>query len=406
MSYVLLFPRGGPPGWCPELKHAVTSSTPTAQRTRLTTLQFYAHQLMRREGGSILPHAAGRLFQQYCVDAYCKAEGQRLHWCRNNQDKLRTEEYQVLQDWVASHKPSVGGDATAPKVGRPIVLPSSFVGGARAMQMNYQDALAIVREYGKPDFFVTFTANPVWPEITENLAPGEHAVNRPELVARVFHLKLKALLKDLLEESVLGGVVAHCWTIEFQKRGLPHAHIVLIMRSEDKPRTPSDVDRVVSAELPDDSDPQQADLFETVSGLLMHGPCGLLAPNKPCMNEQGVCSKGFPKEFAEETTLPQDQYPVYRRRDNGRCVEKNGMVLDNRWVVPYNPYLVKKYKAHINVHVCTSIRAVKYLYKYIHKGHDRAAVEVVVQDEVKDFIDARYVGPPESCWRLLFFSTT
>ena len=45
----------------------------------------------------------------------------------------------------------------------------------------------------------------------------------------------------------------------------------------------------------------------------------------------------------------------------------------------------------------------KYLYKYIHKGHDRAAVEVLVHDEVRDFIDARYVGPPESCWRLLSF---
>ena len=77
------------------------------------------------------------------------------------------------------------------------------------------------------------------------------------------------------------------------------------------------------------------------------------------------------------------------------------MALVNRWVLPYNPYLLKKYKSHINVHVCTSIRAVKYLYKYVRRGHDRAAVEVVVRDEVKEFIDARYVGPPESCWPLL-----
>ena len=135
---------------------------------------------MRREGASILPHAAGRLFQQYCVDAYCKAEGQRLHWFRNNQALLRTEEYQVLRDWVgsqaaasaASQEGSAPANGTAPKVGRPIILPSSFVGGARAMQMNYQDALAIVREFGKPDYFVTMTANAAWPEITENLAPG------------------------------------------------------------------------------------------------------------------------------------------------------------------------------------------------------------------------------------------
>ena len=164
---------------------------------------------MRRAGESILPHAGGRLFQQYCVDAYCKAEGQRLHWCRNNQELLRTEEYQVLQDWVASQPATAGipqaastpATDTAPKVGRPVILPSSFIGGARAMQMNYQDALAIVREYGKPDYFITITASPAWPEIAETLAPGEHAVNRPDMVARVFNLKLKALLKCLIEEN-------------------------------------------------------------------------------------------------------------------------------------------------------------------------------------------------------------
>ena len=58
------------------------------------------------------------------------------------------------------------------------------------MQMNYHDAMAIVRRFGRADFFVTFTANPAWPEITDNLAPGEHAANRPDLVARVFYLKL------------------------------------------------------------------------------------------------------------------------------------------------------------------------------------------------------------------------
>ena len=143
-------------------------------------------------------------------------------------------------------------------------------------------------------------------------------------MARVFAVKLKQLLKDLIEDGVLGRVVGYCWTIEFQKRGLPHAHILLIMGKEDKPRTPADVDRVVSAELPDDSDPQQAELFETVSSLLMHGPCGAFGANKPCMNEQGVCSKGFPKDFAEDTCLPKDKYPTYRRQDNGRRVEKRG----------------------------------------------------------------------------------
>ena len=75
------------------------------------------------------------------------------------------------------------------------------------MHMNYQDAMAVVRRYGKPDYFITFTASPAWPEISENLPPGEHAVNRPDLVARVFHLKLKALLKMLIVPLVLSSIV-------------------------------------------------------------------------------------------------------------------------------------------------------------------------------------------------------
>ena len=50
--------------------------------------------------------------------------------------------------------------------------------------------MAIVRKYGKPDFFVTFTCNPTWPEIVENLMPGQTAQDRPDLVARVFNLKV------------------------------------------------------------------------------------------------------------------------------------------------------------------------------------------------------------------------
>jgi hypothetical protein len=50
----------------------------------------------------------------------------------------------------------------------------------------------------------------------------------------------------------------------------------------------------------------------------------------------------------------------------------SGFVFDNRWVVPYNPYLTMWYQCHINVEVCSSITAVKYLYKYVYKGHDRA----------------------------------
>jgi len=49
-------------------------------------------------------------------------------------------------------------------------------------------------------------------------------------------------------------------------------------------------------------------------------------------------------------------------------------------VVPYNPYLSLLFNCHINVEVCTSVAVVKYLYKYVYKGHDRAQVDVVAPD--------------------------
>ena len=48
-----------------------------------------------------------------------------------------------------------------------------------------------------PDYFSIFTANPAWPEITENLQEGETTANRPDLTERVFKLKLDELLRDL-----------------------------------------------------------------------------------------------------------------------------------------------------------------------------------------------------------------
>ena len=72
------------------------------------------------------------------------------------------------------------------------------------MGQLYHDAMAIVRSHTKPDLFITMTCNPQWPEITENLAPTQTAQDGPDLVTRVFRLKLCALLDDLLIHGVLG----------------------------------------------------------------------------------------------------------------------------------------------------------------------------------------------------------
>ena len=118
--------------------------------------------------------------------------------------------------------------------------------------------------------------------------------------------------------------------------------------------------------------------------------------------EYGCCTKKFPKDFQETTELHSNGYPKYRRREASPRVVKGEHVFDARDVVPYNPYLSKLLQCHLNVEYCGTIRAVKYLYKYTYKGHDRATLEFQ-KDEVKQFLDTRYVGPPEGAWRLFGF---
>ena len=137
---------------------------------------------------------------------------------------------------------------------------------------------------------------------------------RPDLVARVFKFKLYALLDDIEKHHVLGKPIAKIHVIEFQKRGLPHAHILLILRSEDKPNDGQQVDRMISAEIPDCA--TQPRLHEIVTKHMIHGPCGKHNMNSPCMVD-GSCSKKFPKPFCEETIINFGGYPKYRRRNNG-----------------------------------------------------------------------------------------
>lgn len=141
------------------------------------------------------------------------------------------------------------------------------------------------------------------------------------------------------------------------------------MAEEDKPRTIEEIDLLVSAEIPDPE--QHPALHRTVVSCMSHGLCGQLNPKSPCMID-GKCSKRYPKQFHDITSTENDGYPIYRRRDNGRTYfnANKRQLIDNRHIVPYNPQLSMMFDCHINVEVCSSIRAVKYIYKYIYKGRN------------------------------------
>lgn len=364
-------------------------------------MNFYAYRLMirRNEDNHILK--CRRLFHQFAVDMYVKIETERLTYIRLNQQKLRTEGYIHLRD-------AMNVDGNANNVGRLTILPATYVGSPRHMHEYAQDAMTYVRQYGRPDLFITITCNPKWIEITQLLLPGQSSSDRHDITARVFKQKLKALMDFVVKYHIFGDVRCWMYTVEWQKRGLPHAHILLWMVEKIRP---DEIDAIICAEIPDpEADPQ---LYEVVTTNMIHGPCGDHNRKSPCMIEN-KCSKRYPRALLADTITGNDGYPLYRRRsaeDNGRTitlkVNNKDVVVDNSWIVPYSPLLSKTLKAHCNVEYCNSVKSIKYVCKYVTKGSDMAVFGIAApdaNDEVSQYQMGRYVSSNEAVWRIFSFN--
>ncbi|UYV79530.1 hypothetical protein LAZ67_17003027 [Cordylochernes scorpioides] len=158
-------------------------------------------------------------------------------------------------------------------------------------------------------------------------------------------------------------------------------------------------------------------LYNIVVKNMIHGPCGEYNPVSPCMKNSS-CSKKYPKQFLLETQTNENGYPLYRRRapEAGgftakvRIRGREEVTIDNRWVVPYSPLLSKMFCAHINVENCSSVKAIKYICKYVNKGSDQAIINLRregrgpdPQNEVRMYQCARYISSNEAVWRLLSF---
>uniref|UniRef100_A0A0R0JUR6 Helitron helicase-like domain-containing protein n=1 Tax=Glycine max TaxID=3847 RepID=A0A0R0JUR6_SOYBN len=301
LKYPLLFPYGED-GYRADILHRCTSSNKK-------------RKLQSRSNEALTLLHSRKLFQQFIVEGYTMVESERLSYIRNNQKKLRVDKYSSLQTSLDTRT------AKGLTKGKRVILPSTFVGSPRYMDQLYFD-------------------------------------DRPDIVSRIFILKYEHMLSDLTKGQLLGKVVAYMHTIEFQKRALPHVHLLLFLHPDNKYTSSTDIDKIISAEIPSHQDDP---------------------------------------ELYRLTLLDSNDYPFYRRRNNGHSISKNGVIIDNRYVVPYNPKLLKKYCAHINIE-CTST---KYLFKYINKGYDRvtavmlsdsdnAAQNVNIHnDELKEYLDCR-----------------
>ncbi|XP_071035291.1 uncharacterized protein [Parasteatoda tepidariorum] len=147
------------------------------------------------------------------------------------------------------------------------------------MQEYIQDAMTYVRAYGRPDLFITFSCNPNWDEIKNLLLSGQTSMHRHDIIARAFKQKLKSLKKLIIHHSVFGEKRCWLYSVEWQKRGLPHEHILIWL--VDKVR-PEEIDKIISAEIPNPNVDQE--LFDIVTTNMIHGPCGSFNMMSPCMD--------------------------------------------------------------------------------------------------------------------------
>ena len=185
---------------------------------------------------------------------------------------------------------------------------------------------------------------------------------------------------------------------------------MVILDSNHKLKTPQLIDKFVCAEIPNIK--THPILHQIISKNMIHGPCGAKNPKSSCM-ENNICRKNFPKNFCQQTNTNINSFAEYRRRECEPIQLRNHLI-DNTWVVPYNPYLSLKYNCHINVEVASSIKCVKYLFKYIYKGYDCADIrlkqtnynndeQIYQHNEIDQYISTRYISAPESVHRLFEF---
>ena len=200
-----------------------------------------------------------------------------------------------------------------------------------------------------------------------------------------------------------GMQICTLWSLK--KGGLPHTHTLVWLKADTKDPSPSFIDGLISAELPGPLvDPLG---YALADKFMVHGPCGAYNAKCACMKNNS-CSKRFPKPLSDDTMIDHVGYPVYRRRDTGLYVlrQKDTLRLGNQWVVPYNLNLLKRFDAHINVEWCNKTKLLKYLFKYLTKGHDVVRMRFHAEDmppgvftvpcptgrnEIDDYIKCRFV---------------
>jgi hypothetical protein len=343
LRFPVLFPHGIY-GW-----HRAFKSQKDQLR-RVTLRQYYSFMLQDRPNPDHFLMQGKRLLQEYIVDAGAKIEDNDLRFQEYNQQALRADKYaSITAASLDGYTGTLGRHFSKPQV-----LNKSFRNSPAQKRSKCKDFMAAFKHHGGVDAFITMTANPNWPEVQGALQAGMDAKDRQDIVCRVFKLKLE-ILKNQLENGILGPKAHIGGVVEFQKRGLPHAHIAVAFDTDSKLMAGREVDLLVCAEIPD---PAIHPILHA-SVLRHHVHTCKCAPGEPgsCM-ENGRCKKNFPFELRNDTVLVDCSYPLYRRRNlHPTQITRNGRIINvsDGMIVPYNPVLLLMLDCHCNIQACSQV---------------------------------------------------
>ncbi|KAL3121183.1 hypothetical protein niasHT_006212 [Heterodera trifolii] len=402
-------------------------------RDRVSRNQFFRYMAQIRSTDFHIGHhwlwQWGKLAQLYSITANNRMEAERVQYMKRLLGKKKLITPASIMNMLEKYR---DGQGLTGEIGRVIMTDEHFRGSRQFYQKEFANCMTICREIGKPDLLITFTMDPECQELamllpSDNNGQQQQWYDRPDIVTRLFIDKLAELKRDLTVRMVMGPLKGWFYSVEHQKRGMPHVHICLIldweaMRVGGKTRTPEDyIDEYICAEIPPKPDENARDaqlqrhLYTTVTTKNIH----TCAENR-CLVD-GKCVKHFPKPYEYDNVYSENAYPRYRRRPPpssaeeaqqnpeqfGRVFEykdRFGKLIkkDNAHVVAYNPFLSAKYKTHINVEFVAGDGCVKYLCKYVMKGADMAFIKISGQegtlayDEYHQLRLARYITSMEA----------
>ena len=408
LQYPMLY-ENATGGWC----KGVHAAKRNGKAHRLTLHKYVKSMLYQNKR----LHYLTRLSCEWVLDMWSRSEELNLGVVR----KLKNVQRFVAKRAVRRRDVHIEG------AGRASYMPTSTPGSKKFLSNLIANGVARTTRKGNPTFFITITANPAWPEVTRALLPGQSAGERPDLVARVFALKLLAFKRDLSNGTFWGGrkQVYAMQVIEFQKRGLPHAHIALRISGQ-QPSVPDAIDSVISATMPPAHKPVGAAADEAA---WWEGCLGQLPEGDPCRREGGnalkeckcrghqrrrvvfkhmrhscvpgrcfkvgtperiaqrSCKYGYPFDLTEHTRYNDSGYPLYRRPG-----------AEDASVVAHNVAMLMKYDTHINVEVAHTVLIIKYLHKYMAKGRDTIllADPSLAGDELELYQRMRYISASEA----------